>query len=1073
MKKFLFIFLSSLVGLYFISNGSTSNAVFKKEVTIDTFINKQTMGSATTLSVAKGGIRGDSALILPFQFFTDTSQANFTRAAGYMGSLIRVGNVMWMRGSSFGNNTPNKWYEFAITSSTGTVTSITQGYGIANSPNPITTVGTITTDTTVIVSKSYFSNFNVLNVKYADTSAMLSPYLRKSDTTQMLNGYVRGIPSSINNGVLKWDGTTGNRSKKSNLIIEDYFDIDASLVELYGGVDSFGNGREVSLNGSDGTVGTGGAAFLVAGLPANGNGSNAGVYASRGRGTNKDGGSIFLDIGGKTGSGNNGSITISMEPDSSGFSTLKRGFIRLDSLTTTPNGVINARTWQMPNASGTLALRGDTTYLGNFVRLQTGNLFRQDGKTWISDTMRTSGVGQFDSHVRTDSINSSILRMSGNIRLQNNQGIILRRSDASTSTFLRLTTLDTFNIGVTDLPTVVNGSSTRFNILNLFSQSLQQKSGLIALTSDITDSSSALRSAINTKLNISDTSGMLTNYLRKSDTATMLLGYTRVNRFLDTTFTLRALINTKGTGTVTSVGITAGTGISVSGSPITSSGSITVTNSAPDQTVTLTNGGNITISGTYPNFTLTNGITNNNQLTNGAGYITSSSLSGYVPYTGATTNVNLGSNTITAGGATLTGALAGTSAGFSGNLSSGNTIFANGAITESSGYQLNAITMGYSTTGTYGWVTAGGAASRTSLVLNAGGGNVGIGTTSPNYKMTISPASNYTAINTGDGLQIDGNAGIGTSQNLILGVSSTYGSAIQARNSTSSSVLALNPFGGNVGIGTTAPSTKFEVSNGTIRSSGTGNGFNLFTASSSRGSLATYDVISGAGTDYTPTLFSESNIYFAVNGTATRSMTLNTSGRLLVGTTTDDGSSRVQVSGNVLSTGNYTSTNSDARFTGGDAVGRAVFANSTTSTYAIAYGASHASVANTYVIATNSALALTINASQAATFSSSVTAKHYTNNTTSVSTTYSVANDIGVVFADATSGNFTITLPTASSWTGRVVYIKRTDCTLANSITISGATDNGSLGVRDGAIYISNGSTWYCIAIFDGSTSCA
>ena len=61
-----------------------------------------------------------------------------------------------------------------------------------------------------------------------------------------------------------------------------------------------------------------------------------------------------------------------------------------------------------------------------------------------------------------------------------------------------------------------------------------------------------------------------------------------------------------GSGTVTSVGITAGTGISVSGSPVTGSGSITVTNSAPDQTVALTGGTGITISGTYPNFTITN-----------------------------------------------------------------------------------------------------------------------------------------------------------------------------------------------------------------------------------------------------------------------------------------------------------------------------------------------------------------------------------------------------------------------------------------------------------------------------------
>ena len=59
-------------------------------------------------------------------------------------------------------------------------------------------------------------------------------------------------------------------------------------------------------------------------------------------------------------------------------------------------------------------------------------------------------------------------------------------------------------------------------------------------------------------------------------------------------------------GTVTSVGLTAGTGISVSGGPITSSGSITVTNSAPDQVVALTAGTGITTSGTYPNFTITN-----------------------------------------------------------------------------------------------------------------------------------------------------------------------------------------------------------------------------------------------------------------------------------------------------------------------------------------------------------------------------------------------------------------------------------------------------------------------------------
>ena len=60
------------------------------------------------------------------------------------------------------------------------------------------------------------------------------------------------------------------------------------------------------------------------------------------------------------------------------------------------------------------------------------------------------------------------------------------------------------------------------------------------------------------------------------------------------------------TGTVTSVAATAGTGISVTGSPITTSGTLNITNTAPDQTVVLNAGTGISTSGTYPNFTITN-----------------------------------------------------------------------------------------------------------------------------------------------------------------------------------------------------------------------------------------------------------------------------------------------------------------------------------------------------------------------------------------------------------------------------------------------------------------------------------
>ena len=82
--------------------------------------------------------------------------------------------------------------------------------------------------------------------------------------------------------------------------------------------------------------------------------------------------------------------------------------------------------------------------------------------------------------------------------------------------------------------------------------------------------------------------------------------------------------NNKGNGTVTSVAAAAGTGISISGSPITTSGTITITNTAPDQTVTLTNGTGITTSGTYPDFTITNSAPDQTvTLTNGTGITTS------------------------------------------------------------------------------------------------------------------------------------------------------------------------------------------------------------------------------------------------------------------------------------------------------------------------------------------------------------------------------------------------------------------------------------------------------------------
>jgi len=60
-----------------------------------------------------------------------------------------------------------------------------------------------------------------------------------------------------------------------------------------------------------------------------------------------------------------------------------------------------------------------------------------------------------------------------------------------------------------------------------------------------------------------------------------------------------------GSGTVTSVGVSPGTGISASVANPTTTPVITITNTAPDQTIVLNNGTGISVTGTYPNFTIT------------------------------------------------------------------------------------------------------------------------------------------------------------------------------------------------------------------------------------------------------------------------------------------------------------------------------------------------------------------------------------------------------------------------------------------------------------------------------------
>lgn len=99
---------------------------------------------------------------------------------------------------------------------------------------------------------------------------------------------------------------------------------------------------------------------------------------------------------------------------------------------------------------------------------------------------------------------------------------------------------------------------------------------------------------LSNRLKISDTTTMLSPFVQYSDTANQMSGYLRKNfalllqdtatafsvrplnnRFLDSIATIRALANTKGVGTVTSVGLSMPSIFSVTNSPVTSSGTLT------------------------------------------------------------------------------------------------------------------------------------------------------------------------------------------------------------------------------------------------------------------------------------------------------------------------------------------------------------------------------------------------------------------------------------------------------------------------------------------------------------------
>ena len=560
------------------------------------------------------------------------------------------------------------------------------------------------------------------------------------------------------------------------------------------------------------------------------------------------------------------------------------------------------RSYTFPNASGTLALTSDISYPVTSVFGRTGAVTAQSGD--YTTTLVTEGTRLYYTDTRA---RAALSFTAGSGAYNSTTGVITIPTNNNQITN---------GAGYITLTSLSAGTGISYNNLT----------GVISST--ITQYTDAMaRAAISggTGISYNSTTGVITNTitqytdaLARAAISLTTTGTSGAATYNSTTGVLNIPQYTDAyTGTVTSVAMTVPTGLSVSGSPITTSGTLAVTLTAgysipttASQTNWDTAYTNRITSATSPLSITSNVISISQATTSTSGYLsstdwntfnskqgtitlTTTGSSGAATFVGNTLNIpNYGSalsGYLPLTGGTLTGALNGTSATWSGEvgITSGSILNINygGIYTKIYNNYLR------SNTGTFyfdSFVVGGVFVVRTSnaslldvnaLTISSTGAATFASSVTANAASTINGAYPQLILN---------NPSAGAGIELHFKDNGTLKSKIGTLDDINSwqvynggAIRFTINNSGNIGIGTTSPSAKLQVDDGA--------GAALYIGLSTNNYYRAYE-----------------HIWQGISGTTER-MRITSGGNLLIGTTTDAGY-KLDVNGTGRFSGGITSS---------------------------------------------------------------------------------------------------------------------------------------------------------------------